>query len=111
MTKMTIPQIDIDIEKANAEEKLRQIKASFDQNEKHKAQWNIIRLIMGVFAIIMLATVLIISFYILLYNEKFPSAVVISAGSALFIDILGLLISVWKFVLDPKFITELKPNM
>lgn len=104
-------ELNIDIEKAREEEKLRQIKASFNQNEKHKSQWNVLRLVMGSFAVIMLATVLVISFYILLNNKDFPSSVVISAGGALFVDTLGLLISVWKIVLDPKFITKLEPNI
>jgi hypothetical protein len=64
---------------------------------------------MGFFAVILLATVLIISFYILLNNDKFPSEAVISAGGALFVDILGLIISVWKIVLNPNSITKLEP--
>jgi hypothetical protein len=105
MTKMNITQIDI--EKAN--EKIRQEKETFDQRKKQDEQWFILKLAMGFFAIILLAAVLFISFYILLNNDKFPSEVVISAGGALFVDILGLIISVWKIVLNPNSITKLEP--
>ena len=69
----------------------------------------VLKLVMGFFAVILLATVLVISFYILINNDKFPAAVVISAGGALFVDILGLIISVWKIVLNPNSITKLEP--
>jgi hypothetical protein len=103
MAKIT--QISIDKEK----EKIRQEKETFDQRKKQDSQWFILKLVMGFFAVILLATVLFISFYILINNDKFPSEVVIAAGSALFVDILGLIISVWKIVLNPNSITKLGP--
>jgi len=105
MAKMTITQIDIKKE----EEKLRQESETFDQRKKQDKQWFVLKLVMGFFAVILLAAVLVISFYILLNNDKFPLEVVISAGGALFVDILGLIISVWKIVLNPNSITKLEP--
>jgi putative flippase GtrA len=105
MAKMTITHIDIE----KATEQIRQERETFDQRKKQDKQWFILKLVMGFFAVILLAAVLVISFYILLNNDKFPSEVVISAGGALFVDILGLIISVWKIVLNPNSITKLEP--
>ena len=105
MAKMAITQFDTEI----ARERLRQEQETFNQRKRQDRQWFVLKLVMGFFAVILLATVLVISFYILINNDKFPAAVVISAGGALFVDILGLIISVWKIVLNPNSITKLEP--
>jgi len=64
---------------------------------------------MGFFSIILLAGIAIVATYILLNNKDFFTSVVNSAGVALFVDILGLLISVWKIVLNPNSVTKLEP--
>lgn len=104
MAKILTP---IDIERAS--EKIRQERETFDQRKRQDSQWFILKLIMGFFSVILLATVLIIATYILVNNNKFPASVVTSAGVALFVDILGLIISVWKIVLNPNSITKLEP--
>ena len=97
----------IEIEKAG--ERIRQERETFDQRKRQDSQWFVLKLIMGFFAVILLAAVLCLSFYILLNNEKFSNSVVASAGVALFVDILGLIVSVWKIVLNPTSITKLEP--
>ena len=104
MAKILTP---IDIERAA--EKIRQERETFDQRKRQDSQWFILKLIMGFFSVILLATVLVISTYILVNNTKFPVTVVASAGAAMFVDILGLIISVWKIVLNPNSITKLEP--
>lgn len=104
MAKILTP---IDIERAS--EKIRQEKETFDQRKRQDSMWFVLKLIMGFFSVILLATVLVIATYILVNNNKFPTAVVTSAGAALFVDILGLIISVWKIVLNPNSITKLEP--
>jgi hypothetical protein len=97
----------IDIERAA--ERIRQEKETFDQRKKQDSYWFVLKLVMGFFSVIMLAGILIIATYILINNNKYPASVIIAAGTALFIDILGLIISVWKIVLDPNSITKLEP--
>ena len=97
------------IEFEKASERIRQEKETFDQRKRQDNLWFILKLVMGFFAIILLTAVLCFSAYILMNNEKFPSSVVTSAGIALFVDILGLLIAVWKIVLNPTSITKLEP--
>lgn len=97
------------IEIERAAEKIRQDRETFDQRKKQDSQWFILKLGMGVVSIILLAGVLFIATYILFNNEQYPTSVVTSAGVALFVDILGLIISIWKIVLNPNSITKLDP--
>jgi len=97
----------IDIERAA--ERVRQEKETFDQRKQQDKLWFILKLIMGFFSIILLAGIAIVATYILLNNKDFSTSVVKSAGVALFVDILGLLISVWKIVLNPNSVTKLEP--
>lgn len=97
----------IDIERAT--ERIRQERETFDQRKRQDSQWFILKLIMGFTSIIFLAVVLFISTYILFNNKQYPTSVVTSAGCALFVDVLGLIISVWKIVLNPSTITKLEP--
>jgi len=46
--------------------------------------------------------------FILFNSAAFPDFTVKAAGAALFLDVLGLLISVWKIVLKPDFLTKLR---
>jgi len=53
---------------------------------------------MGYVAIILLITVLGLSAYVLVHPSFYSSFVLGSAVSALFVDVLGLIIIVWKVV-------------
>jgi len=97
------------IEIERAAERVRQEKETFDQRKQQDNLWFILKLIMGFFSIILLAGIAIVATYILLNNKDFSISVVNSAGVALFVDILGLLISVWKIVLNPNSVTKLEP--
>ena len=90
-------------------EKLRQEKETFDQRKEQENRWFKLRLIMGYSAVVLLAAIMVVSSFIVLNHQKFPGAVVTAAGGALFGDVLGLLICVWKIVLNPSFITKLAP--
>jgi hypothetical protein len=65
---------------------------------------------MGYSSVILLFSVIIISAVILFGSEKFPEFAVKAAAAALFADVVGLLISVWKIVLKPDFVTKLTPE-
>jgi hypothetical protein len=97
----------IDFERAS--ENLRQERETFDQRKRHENRWFLLRLAMGYSSILLLASIMALSTYILLRAKEFPASVVASAGAALFVDVLGLLVSVWKIALNPDFTTKLAP--
>lgn len=97
----------IEIEKAT--ELIRQQRETFNQRKQQDSQWFVLKLVMGFSSIFLLAIVLIFSIYILINHGVFPEQVVASACVALLIDILGLIASVWKIVLNSNPITKLEP--
>lgn len=103
----TTPLTPLMVERAAAQ--LRQEEETFNQKKKQEHLWFILRLCMGFASIVLLGAVMIISTYILFQNTDFPKYVVTAAGAALFTDVLGLLIGVWKIVLSPQSITKLQP--
>jgi hypothetical protein len=90
-------------------ERLRQERETFDQHKTHENRWFTLRLVMGYSSVLLLLAVMGISSYILLNHALFPAAVITSAGAALFVDVLGLLVAVWKIVFNPDFMTKLAP--
>lgn len=92
-----------------ASEQLRQERETFDQAKSQEHWWFMLRLMMGFSSIVLLVAVMVISVYILFNHAAFPVAVVTAAGSSLFIDVLGMLIGVWKIALNPKSVTKLSP--
>jgi hypothetical protein len=94
---------------ARATEQLRQERVTFDQATQHEGRWFILRLVMGYAAVILLAAIMVVASYILFNGSQFPMTVVTAAGGALFVDVLGLLIAVWKIALNPNFYARLGP--
>jgi hypothetical protein len=94
---------------ARAAEQLRQEQETFNQAKQHERQWFLLRLAMGYSAIALLTAVMGVASYILFDAAAFSVAVVSSAGAALFVDILGLFIGVWKIALNPNFNARLAP--
>ena len=92
-----------------AAERLRQQQETFDQKKKHDSRWFWLKLIMGYTATLLLLAILIISTIIIFNYEEYPEVVVNWAAPALFVDILGLIFTVWKVVLNPSDSTKLEP--
>jgi len=97
----------IDFERAS--ENLRQERETFDQRKRQDNRWFLLRLAMGYSSIVLLTSIMVFSAWVLLRAKDFAPSVVASAGAALFGDVLGLLISVWKIALNPNFTTKLAP--
>lgn len=91
------------------EERLRQERETFDQRKEQEAKWFSLRIRMGYIAALMLPSVAMVAGYVLLNSSTFDDGVVTAAGSALFIDVLGLIAAVWKVVLNPAYVTKLEP--
>lgn len=94
---------------ARATEQLRQERETFDQAKQHEGRWFVLRLVMGYSAVLLLGAIMVIASYVLFNSSVFPASVVTAAGAALFVDVLGLLIVVWKIALNPNFYARLAP--
>ena len=92
-----------------AMESLRQERETFDQHKAHENRWFLLRLVRGYSSVVLLAAIMILCAYILCRSKEFSTSVVASAGAALFGDVLGLLVGVWKVALNPSFVTRLSP--
>lgn len=93
-----------------AAEQLRQERETFDQAKKHDSLWFILKLIMGFVSVLLLICVMIVTVYILFNAIDFSLAVTNLAGAALFVDVLGMLIGVWKIVIAPDSSSKLQPT-
>ena|SRR5438132_13983769 len=63
----------------------------------------------GYSSVVLLSSVMVIASYLLIKSAEFSATVVTAAGGALFVDVLGLLVGVWKIALNPNFLTKLSP--
>lgn len=94
-----------------AAEKLRQQQETFNQRKKHDSKWFWLKLIMGYSAILLLFSILVISCVIIFNYNDYPENIVNWATPALFVDILGLIFTVWRVVLKPTDSTKLAPTI
>lgn len=96
---------------AREQEQLRQERETFEQAKKQDAQWFVLRLVMGYVAVVFLTAIMVVAPYVLFNESKFSTGVVAAAGAALFGDVLGLLIMVWKTLFNPDLKAQLRPVM
>jgi hypothetical protein len=94
---------------ARATEQLRQERETFNQVKNQAARWFLLRLVMGYSAIILLCAVMFVASYVLMHAPDYTKEVVVAAGAALFVDVIGLLVAVWKIALNPGFHATLSP--
>ena len=97
----------VEIERAT--EQIRQERETFDQQKSHSERWFKLRLTMGYSSVGLLTAVMGISGYVLFHAAAFPPSVLTLAGGALFVDVLGLLVGVWRIAMNPKLISQLEP--
>jgi hypothetical protein len=90
------------------EERLRQERETFDHRKAQDTKWFNLRLRMGYTAAIMMPVIAFGCGYILFNHPLFPDTIITSAGGVLFVDVVGLLIAVWKVVLNPGSLTKLE---
>ena len=91
------------------EEQLRQERKVFDQTLTHSERWFTLRLRLGYLAAVLLPSFFLLSSYIVINYDKYPGGVITAASGALFADVLGLILSVWKLVLNPDSLPKAKP--
>lgn len=105
---MSIDSADA-IEIESAIERLRQERETFDYHKEQNLRWFRLRLAMGYVAVVLLPTMVAISGYVLYFSASFEPIVIKSATGALFVNALGLIVTVWKIVLNPSSTTKLEP--
>jgi hypothetical protein len=84
---------------ANAQERLRQERETFDQRKTQSARWFIIQQVMAWIAVVFLPGIALPCGWIIFHHSEFASATVTVATSALLVDTLGFIFSIWKIVL------------
>ena len=104
-TDITVDTIALE----TAIERLRQERETFDQMKAHEERWFALRLRMGYVAAVMLPAIGAVSSLIVLRPEAYTSFTITTATAALFTDVLGLLVAVWKVALNPSSIPKLSP--
>ncbi|MBP2277379.1 MULTISPECIES: hypothetical protein [Sphingomonas] len=92
-----------------AMEQLRQERQTFDQGFEHQERWFKLRIIMGYAAVVLLPLIAIFCCYVISNPKSYNENTVMVAMGALFTDVLGLLVSIWKLVVNPASIGKLSP--
>jgi hypothetical protein len=91
--------IDPTIQIVQAEERLRQERATFQQRMAQDRWWFRLRLTMGSMAVVLLPAICAVSAFVIFNSSNFDETTVTLAGGALMVDSLGLVIAVWRLVL------------
>jgi len=90
-------------------ERIRQESDTFDQRRMHENRWFGVRLAIGYCSVVLLPGILGVSSYVVLNSSRFSEGVVMLAAGALFVDVLGAVVAVWKIALAPEAVTRLEP--
>lgn len=94
---------------ARTREQLRQERETFDQAKAHDACWFTLRLAMGYAGIGLLLAIALVSGYILLHPASYARATIAIASMTLLVDMLGLVVSIFKLVLQQSSSVPRKP--
>lgn len=84
---------------ARLQEQLRQERETFDQLKVHNRRWFYLKLAMGWSAVVLLPAVALVCGWIIVNHKDFAAATVTTATAALLVDIVGVLLSVWRVVM------------
>jgi hypothetical protein len=88
-----------EIELLRAQEQLRQQRETFDQRKQHDSRWFLLKLVMGWTSVVLLPGIGFACGFVIFNHQDFNAATVTAATAALFVDTLGLVMSVWRLVL------------
>lgn len=92
-----------------AREQLRQERLAFEQAKCHGARWFMLRLSMGYSALILMAIIATIAGTVILNPERYSTTVVGIAATTLLIDMLALVGSIFRLVLQQGSAAPLLP--
>lgn len=97
------------VELLRVQENLRQETEAFEQEKRHIESWFVLKLAMGISSIVLMFSILMFSGFIILNNNKFTNNIVTWAGIAMFVDTLGVVVSIWKVIFNQGSISKLQP--
>lgn len=89
-------------------QRLRQEQETFDQKKEQDARWFVLRMAMGILAMLVIPAMVVIC--ALIISDPHQDVMVKRlAASALLVDILGLMGAVWRVILNPRSVSQLAP--
>lgn len=103
---------------AQAQERLRQERAAFDQHYQQKQvafelrkqqamKWFPVQIAMAWAAVVLLPAIMFVCSWIIFNSRQFDTVTVAMATSGLLVDALGLFISIWRIVITVRGRVEL----
>lgn len=81
------------------QERIRQIQETFNQRKRQDERWFLLRLAFGYASAVSLLGISVLCGWMILHHKDFSAASVTAATSALLVDTLGVILSVWKVVI------------
>lgn len=108
MTTEQVTDVCKEIALLQAQERLRQLRETFDQRKRQDARWFVLKLAMGWTSVALLPGIAFACGYVIVNHQHFSPGTETAAAAALFADALGLVISVWRLVLG-RGLEPLKP--
>lgn len=97
--KRPVEPIGDEIALLREQELLRQQRETFDQRKRQDSRWFLLKLVMGWTSVVLLPGIGFICGYVIFNHAEFTSTTITAATAALFVDTLGLIMSVWRLVL------------
>jgi hypothetical protein len=91
-----------------AMQRLEQEQATFEQKKLQDARWFVLRMAMGILAMLVIPATIAVCLIIISSPHQDATVKQLAAG-ALLVDILGLMGSVWRVILNPASVSQLAP--
>ena len=90
-------------------ERLRQERETFDLAKAHARRWFGLRLLIGYVSIVLLPVVATVCTYVVVHPTLYSGQITVWATGALGADVIGIVWTVLKVVLNPVSMTKLTP--
>lgn len=97
------------IELESAMQRLKQEQVTFDLHKRQSQSWFFLRLAVGYSAVLLLPAIAAICGFIILNPINFNVATITAASATLFGDVVGLLVAIWKIVINSESGSKLEP--
>ena len=92
-----------------AREQLRQERETFEQTRAQVGRWFHLRLCMGYVGIALMGLIAAVSTYVILNPDRYAGHVLGIAATALLVDLVGLVVSIFRLVLHHGSMAKLEP--
>lgn len=92
-----------------AQEQVRQERETFDHRMTQDGRWALLRLTMGWIAAASLPTIIFVCWWIISRDDWMPTRVKELAAGALLVDVLGLVVWVWRGIVGSAPASPISP--